>query len=104
MRGFAAILVLLPLLFVSFLVLSVANTSKGVNAKIIPSPATVSTLIQTPTSTPISVPKPTPTPKESPSPDPVIESKISFQAAPSPSPAPVPTANLTCLLAEIILY
>lgn len=100
MRGFAAILVLLPLLFLSYLVLSIATKNREV-ADVDPSQLTTISRLsdgesnkatQQAISEQISdlVQKPSPTPSPEASPDAIIESSISFLAAPSPPPSPKP--------------
>lgn len=100
-RGFAAILVLLPLLFFSFLILTIATSHKASENV---DPSNLSTI---PRSSAVNVNEATKEvtseqiaqlvqKQENPTnpevlPDPQIESKISFLAAPSPSPTPKPT-------------
>ncbi len=101
MRGFAAILILLPLLFLSYLVLSIATKSKEV-ANV--DPGQLQTVARAASlknreasleaiNQDAQLPTPQPSPTPEPSPEPIIESKISFVAAPSPSPSPKPVAN-----------
>ncbi len=99
MRGSATILVLIPVLLLSFLVLTFVLKSKGFSLSQV-KPETVSRALQTkpnafaqpsPDQTVLSSPQLLPLP--TPSPDPVVESKISFQQAPSPSPSLRPQQN-----------
>ncbi len=101
MRGFAAILVLLPLLFLSYLLLSLATKNKG--AEIV-DPSKLQTVPRSASledkqtsleaiNQDAQLPTPQPSPTKESSPDPLIESEISFLAAPSPSPSPKPVSN-----------
>jgi len=98
MRGFAAILVLLPLLFFSYFVLSVATKNRHVETV---DPSELQTISrdnaagskeasEQAVTELAQLPSPQPSPVPEPSPESVIESSIAFIAAPSPSPSPSP--------------
>lgn len=105
MRGFAAILALLPLLFLSYFMLTIAVKNRSEEAVANdylqtisrqPNSGTHEATEQAVNDTIVQAsqePLPTPSPLASPTPDPIIESKISFLAAPSPSPSPKPAPN-----------
>lgn len=104
MRGFAAILVLLPILFFTFLILLIVVKNRNIDSL---NSITLQTVPRSPEQEEkeasleaINQEALQPTLQSAPSPiiestpDPTIESKISFLAAPSPSPAPAPRLNI----------
>lgn len=96
-NGFAVILILLPLLFLSYLVLSIA-----VHAKDQKNNALLETISRSVDKTNLSSQASQtaqinsllakPTPSENPTPQSAIETKISFQLAPTPTPTPSPVS------------